>query len=72
MIFPWSTKLQQKQKHIVAEGKLNHDTQFHRIKGGVGVPSPPPPPDHQELMKFYESCSQGDLRLLFCKIVHRL
>ena len=22
----------------------NHDTQFYRIKGGVGVPPPPPPP----------------------------
>ena len=29
-------------KHIVAEAKVNHDTQFHRIKGGSGVPPPPP------------------------------
>ena len=61
MIYTWSTKLQQTEaKHIVAETKLNHDTQFYRIKGGGGVPPPPP---HQELMKFYESCSQADLRL---------
>ena len=33
-------------KHIVAETKVNHDTQFYRIKGGGGVP-PPPPPHHQ-------------------------
>ena len=77
MIYTWSTKLQQSEaKDIVAEAKLNHDTQFYRIKGGGGVPPPspppPPPPYHQELMKFYESCSQGGLRLLFCKIAHML
>ena len=75
MIYTWSTKLKQSEaKHIVAEAKLNHDTEFYRIKDGGGVPSPlpPPPPHHQELMKFYESCSQGDLHLLFCKVVHRL
>ena len=72
MIHTWSAKLQQTEaKYIVAEAKLNRDTQFYRIRGGGGVP-PPPPPHHKELMKFYESCSQGDLRLLFCKIVHRL
>ena len=32
-------------KHIVVEAlKVNHDTQFYRIKGGVGVPPPPPSP----------------------------
>ena len=31
-------------KDVVAEAKVNHDTQFYRIKGGVGVPLPPPPP----------------------------
>ena len=41
------------------QAKVNHDTQFCRIKGGVGVP-PPPPPHLKELMKFYESCSQDD------------
>ena len=30
-------------KHIVAEAKVNHDTQIYRIKTGV----PPPPPNHQ-------------------------
>ena len=39
----WSTKLQQNLgKHIVVEAKVNHDTQFYRIKGGVGVPPPSP------------------------------
>ena len=28
-------------KHIVAEAKVNHDTQFYRIKGGGGVPPSP-------------------------------
>ena len=39
------------------QAKVNHDTQFYRIKGGVGVP---PSPNLKELMKFYESCSQDD------------
>ena len=44
MIYTWRTKLQETEaKHIVAEAKLNHDTQFYRIKGGGGVPPPPPP-----------------------------
>ena len=30
-------------KHIVTEAKVNHDTQFYRIKGRGGVPPPPPP-----------------------------
>ena len=52
MIYTWSTKLQQSEaKHIVAEAKLNDDTEFCRIKSGGGMP-PPPPPHHQELMKF--------------------
>ena len=34
-------------KHIVAEAKVNHDTQFYRIKGGGGVPPPPPPLNHR-------------------------
>ena len=44
------------------EDKVNHDTQFYRIKGGDGVPSPPPPITNtkKELMKFYESCCQHD------------
>ena len=45
MIYTWSTKLQQTEaKHIVAEAKLNHDTQFYRIKGEGGVPPSPPSP----------------------------
>ena len=44
MIYTWSTKLQQTEaKHIVAEAKLNRDTQFYRIKGGGGVPPLPSP-----------------------------
>ena len=43
-------------KHIVAEAKVNHDTQIYRIKTGV----PPPPQSPMTLMKFYESCSQRD------------
>ena len=31
-------------KHIVAEAKVNHNTQFYRIKGGGGGRVPPPPP----------------------------
>ena len=32
-------------KHIVAEAKVNHDTQFYRIKGrGWSAPNHPPPP----------------------------
>ena len=27
-------------KHIVAEAKVNHETQFYRIKSGGGVPPP--------------------------------
>ena len=30
-------------KHIVAEAKVNHDTQFYRFKTGVPPPPPPPP-----------------------------
>ena len=41
------------------QAKVNHDTQFYRIKGGVGV-SPSLSPHLKELMKFYESCSQDD------------
>ena len=39
MIYTWGIKLQQTEaKHIVtAEAKLDHDTQFYRIKGGGGV-----------------------------------
>ena len=45
MIYTWSTKLQQSEaKHIVAEAKLNDDTEFYRIKSGGGMPPPPPPP----------------------------
>ena len=48
-------------KHIVVEAKVNHGTQYYRLKGGGGVPPPPPPPNHQgplkELIKFYESYS---------------
>ena len=34
----WSTELQQNLgKHIVVEAKVNHDKQFYRIKGAVGV-----------------------------------
>ena len=41
MIYTCSTKLlQTESKRIVAEAKLNHDTQFYRIKDGGGV-SPP-------------------------------
>ena len=49
-------------KHIVAEAKVNHDTQFYRIKTGVTPPPPPPPPPQSPmtLTKFYESCSQRD------------
>ena len=32
-------------KHIVVEAKVNHGTQYYRIKGGGGVP--PPTPSHQ-------------------------
>ena len=39
MSHTWSTKLQQTEaKHIVVEAKVNHYTQFYRIKGGGGVP----------------------------------
>ena len=30
-------------KHIVAEAKVNHDTQFYRIKGEAKAESPNPP-----------------------------
>ena len=30
-------------EHIMAEAKVNHDTQFYRRKGGDEVPPPPPP-----------------------------
>ena len=33
-----------KAKHIVAEAKINHDTQFYKIKGEGGGGVPPPPP----------------------------
>ena len=36
-------------KHIVAEAKVNHDTQFYRVKGGRRVPPPPPPPITNDL-----------------------
>ena len=63
----YKTTTKTEAKHIVLQAKVNHDTQFYRIKGGVGVP-PSPSPHLKELMKFYESCSQDDqvsyLRLL--------
>ena len=31
-------------KHIVVAAKVNHDTQFYRIKGRAECPPPPPPP----------------------------
>ena len=31
-------------KHIAAEAKVNHDTQFYKIKGRGGVPPPPQSP----------------------------
>ena len=47
----YKTTTKTEAKHIVAEAKVNHDTQFYRIKGGDEVsplnPPPPPPPNHQ-------------------------
>ena len=43
----WSTELQQNLgKQIVVEARVNHDTQFYRIKGTVGVPPSPSPHHH--------------------------
>ena len=39
----YKTTTKTEAKHIVAEAKVNHDTQFYRIKGGDEV-SPLPPP----------------------------
>ena len=36
-------KTTRKLKHIVVEAKVNHDTQFYRIKDGVGLPIGLPP-----------------------------
>ena len=56
-------KMRSNERHgrpyILFQAKVNHDTQFYRIKDGVGV-SPSPSPHLKELMKFYESCSQDD------------
>ena len=35
------------------EAKVNHNTQFYRIKGGVGVLLSPPPPHHQQILKSF-------------------
>ena len=51
MTYIWSTKLQQSEaKHIVAEAKLNDDTEFYRIKSGGGMP-PPPSPRADEILR---------------------
>ena len=37
----YKTTTKPEAKHIALETKVNHDTQFYRIKGGVGMPPPP-------------------------------
>ena len=43
MEYKTTTKIYE-AKHIVAEAKVNHDTQFYRRKGGGRVPPPRPSP----------------------------
>ena len=49
----------------MVEAKVNHDTQFYRIKGGVGVPLLPllpPPPPSPITFETVDEILLGDLR----------
>ena len=46
------SKTEAKHAHIVTEAKVNHDTQFYRIKGRGGVP--PGDKAFRPVKKFYE------------------